>query len=82
MTKNNPLYGIAAGGLPGAQRALGIFREEIDRVMVLVGCCSVAELSPELLYFTDVMLRPSASGKAEFRLIDPAAKAVAEGQAA
>lgn len=73
------LYGIAAGGLPGAQRALGILREEIDRVMALIGCRSVAELSPELLHFTDAVLRPSAPGKAELRLIDPAAKAVAEG---
>ena len=73
------LYGIAAGGLPGAQRALGIFREEIDRVMALIGCRSVAELSPELLHFTDAMLRPSAPGKSELRLIDSAAKAVAEG---
>lgn len=73
------LYGIAAGGQPGAQRALGILREEIDRVMALIGCRSVAELSPELLHFTDAVLRPSAPGKAELRLIDPAAKAVAEG---
>lgn len=76
------LYGIAASGLPGAQRALGIFREEIDRVMALIGCRSVAELSPELLHFADAVLRPSAPGKSELRLIDPAAKAVAEGQAA
>lgn len=73
------LYGIAAGGQPGAQRALGIFREEIDRVMALIGCRSVAELGPEVLHFADSLLRPATHDKAELRLIDPAAKAVAGG---
>ncbi|MEK6593222.1 MAG: alpha-hydroxy acid oxidase [Pseudomonadota bacterium] len=73
------LYGIAAGGQPGAQRALGIFREEIDRVMALLGCRSIAELGPEVLHFADSALRPVPHGRAELKLIEAAAKAVAEG---
>jgi len=39
------LYGVAAGGEAGAARAIGIFRDEIDRVLALVGCRSIAELN-------------------------------------
>ena len=41
------LYGTAVAGQAGAARAIEIFREEIDRVMALVGCCSVAEITSE-----------------------------------
>ena len=47
------LYGTAAGGEAGAARALAILREEIDRVMALLGCNSIAELGREYLHFTD-----------------------------
>jgi (S)-mandelate dehydrogenase len=40
------LYGVAAGGQPGVARALAILRDEIDRVLTLLGCASVAELNP------------------------------------
>jgi (S)-mandelate dehydrogenase len=40
-----PLYGLAAGGGPGAARALAILRDELERVMFFVGCRSVAALS-------------------------------------
>jgi len=43
------LYGVGAGGEAGAARAITIFREEIDRVLALVGCKSVAELNPDYL---------------------------------
>ena len=43
------LYGTAAAGQAGAARAIEIFREEIDRVMALIGCRSVAELNSEYL---------------------------------
>ena len=43
------LYGVGAGGEAGAARAINIFREEIDRVMALVGCRSVADLNPDYL---------------------------------
>jgi (S)-mandelate dehydrogenase len=40
-----PLYGVAAGGEPGAARALAILRDELERAMLLTGCRSVAALS-------------------------------------
>lgn len=57
------LYGIAAGGQPGAQRALTIFREEIDRVMALLGCRSVADLGPECLHIVEGALRAAAQAR-------------------
>ncbi len=50
------LYGVATGGQAGADRALAIFREEIDRVMALLGCRGIDELSPEYLYESDAPL--------------------------
>jgi isopentenyl diphosphate isomerase/L-lactate dehydrogenase-like FMN-dependent dehydrogenase len=44
------LYGIAAGGQDGAARALDIFREELDRVMALLGVRTIDELTTEYLY--------------------------------
>jgi (S)-mandelate dehydrogenase len=43
------LYGTAVGGEAGAARAITILREEIDRVMALIGARSIAELSPDFL---------------------------------
>ncbi len=43
------LYGTGAGGEAGAARAITIFREEIDRVMALIGCRSIADLGPQYL---------------------------------
>ena len=39
-------YGVAAAGEDGAHRAILILRNEIDRVLALLGCNSVAELGP------------------------------------
>jgi len=44
-----PLYGVAAHGEAGASRAIEIFREEISRVMALLGVRSVAELDRRYL---------------------------------
>ena len=46
------LYGITAGGEAGAAHAIKILRTEIHRVMALLGCSSVAELSPDYLVQT------------------------------
>ena len=43
------LYGTAAAGEAGAGRAIAIFREEIDRVLALIGCRSIAELNRDRL---------------------------------
>jgi (S)-mandelate dehydrogenase len=47
------LYGTAAAGEAGAARAIAILREEIDRVMALIGCRSIADLGPEYLRFVN-----------------------------
>ena len=72
------LYGVAAGGYAGASRAIAIFREEISRVMALIGCASVDQLGPECLHFTDDALRSrDSSGRPELKLLDTG-RAVAE----
>jgi len=43
------LYGCAAGGVKGATRAIDILRDEIDRVMVQIGCPSFDQLGPAWL---------------------------------
>lgn len=39
------LYGLAAGGQPGVERALSILRSEFERTLALVGCSAVSTLS-------------------------------------
>ncbi|OGA39178.1 MAG: alpha-hydroxy-acid oxidizing enzyme [Betaproteobacteria bacterium RIFCSPLOWO2_12_FULL_62_13] len=72
------LYGTAAGGHAGAARAIAIFREEIDRVMALIGCRSIAELGPEYLQFTEPASRPAGPAKAGLKLLE-SSRAVTEG---
>jgi (S)-mandelate dehydrogenase len=43
------LYGLAAGGECGVERALEILTAEIDRVLGQLGCCSVADLAPYMV---------------------------------
>lgn len=62
------LYGVAAGGEAGARRALALLREEIDRVMALIGARSVAELSPEFLAAPE--LRAPESARASLKLLE------------
>jgi isopentenyl diphosphate isomerase/L-lactate dehydrogenase-like FMN-dependent dehydrogenase len=47
MLGRAPLHGTASAGEAGALRALQIYRDEIDRVLALVGCVSVAGLGPD-----------------------------------
>jgi (S)-mandelate dehydrogenase len=47
------LFGAAAGGEAGALHALNLLRTEVDRVIGLLGCNSVAELNPEFLRFDE-----------------------------
>lgn len=46
-----PLWGVAADGEPGARLALGILRDEIDRVMAFTGSPDLAALTRDLLHF-------------------------------
>lgn len=66
------LYGVASGGEAGARRALAIFREEIDRVMALIGARSVADLTPEILRAPDLALRAVEAARPGLRLLDTA----------
>ncbi len=47
------LYGAAAGGIAGVNKAVSIFRNEIDLVMGQIGCPSLAELGPDFLWRDD-----------------------------
>ncbi|MPZ47233.1 MAG: alpha-hydroxy-acid oxidizing protein [Betaproteobacteria bacterium] len=47
MVGRAPLHGTASAGEAGARRALQIYRDEIDRVLGLIGCSSVDELGSE-----------------------------------
>jgi isopentenyl diphosphate isomerase/L-lactate dehydrogenase-like FMN-dependent dehydrogenase len=71
------LYGVAAAGEAGAVRAIALFREEIDRVMALIGARSVAELGPEFLHFIDNGFRRMVPQRAELKLLDGARAAEA-----
>ncbi|WP_245587962.1 alpha-hydroxy acid oxidase [Carnimonas nigrificans] len=42
-------YGVAAAGQQGVQRVINILNDEIDRVLGLLGCNSLAELTPDHL---------------------------------
>lgn len=46
MTGRPYLYGLSAFGAPGVRRALEILRDELQRTCALLGCASVAELTP------------------------------------
>ena len=44
------LYGLAAGGQPGVERALTLLQREVERAMVLTGCRRIADITPELIW--------------------------------
>ncbi len=41
------LYGLAAGGQAGVERALGLLRAEVERDLALLGCRQLSDLRPE-----------------------------------
>ncbi len=43
------LYGVCAGGEPGASRAIEILRDELVRTMQLCGVAKLSQIGPELL---------------------------------
>jgi L-lactate dehydrogenase (cytochrome)/(S)-mandelate dehydrogenase len=47
------LYGVTAGGIPGAAMALKIFRREIDISMAQMGATAIADLGPQCLMWED-----------------------------
>jgi len=67
------LYGIAAGGQSGAELAFKIFREEISRVMALLGCNGVAQLDRDFLQEAEKPLLGAPSARAgEAKVLDRA----------
>ncbi len=77
MVGRSTLYGVAAAGEAGAVRALEIFREEISRVMALLGCNTIADIGPQYLQFADPQLRHPALPRPVLRSVGDK-KAVAE----
>jgi isopentenyl diphosphate isomerase/L-lactate dehydrogenase-like FMN-dependent dehydrogenase len=47
MLGRAPVYGMASAGRAGAIRAIQLYRDEIDRVLGLIGCQDVADLGPQ-----------------------------------
>jgi L-lactate dehydrogenase (cytochrome) len=47
------LFPLAAAGERGVERALGLMRSELERDMKLMGCTSIAQLSPANLRFRE-----------------------------
>lgn len=47
------LYGVTAGGVVGAAKALEIFRREIDVSMAQIGVTNIADLGPQFLMWND-----------------------------
>jgi L-lactate dehydrogenase (cytochrome)/(S)-mandelate dehydrogenase len=54
MLGRAPLHGTAAAGEAGARRALQIYRDDIDRVLALVGCTRIDQLNREYVDMTSV----------------------------
>ena len=48
------LYGAAAGGTPGARRAIDILRKEVDQVLGQIGCPDIDALGPANLVPADL----------------------------
>jgi 4-hydroxymandelate oxidase len=44
------LWGLAVDGEAGAAHVLDILKAEFDRALALSGCCSVADITPDLIY--------------------------------
>ena len=51
------LYGVVAGGVPGASKAAGILRNEIDLVMAQIGVTRLDQLGPDFVHWDEEELR-------------------------
>jgi isopentenyl diphosphate isomerase/L-lactate dehydrogenase-like FMN-dependent dehydrogenase len=61
------IYGTAIAGQAGAARAIEIYRDEIDRLMALIGCSSISELNPDFLVMPPEFEAGSYSGVNQLR---------------
>jgi L-lactate dehydrogenase (cytochrome)/(S)-mandelate dehydrogenase len=60
------LYGAVAGGDVGAERAISILADEVDRALALVGCPRAADLCGEFLH-----PHPDAPAQTAYPIFDP-----------
>lgn len=58
------LYGAAAAGRKGIQKAIDIVRKEIDKVMAQIGCTELASLQPGYLHASATTARGIGQGRA------------------
>lgn len=49
MVGRAPLYGVATSGQTGAELALSMLRNELENMMALCGCSSIADISSDLI---------------------------------
>ena len=49
LVGRGPLYGVSVAGQKGAARALEIYRDEIDRILAMIGCPGVDQLDRSYL---------------------------------
>src|SRR5258708_8519641 len=47
------LYGVTAGGIPGAAKALNIVRRQLDSTMAPLGATKIANLGPQFMMWKD-----------------------------
>lgn len=47
------LYGVIAGGVPGATKAVRLLRSEMETVMAQMGCPSLDQLTPDFVLWDD-----------------------------
>jgi L-lactate dehydrogenase (cytochrome)/(S)-mandelate dehydrogenase len=64
------LYAVAAGGQPGAARALQIMRNEVDMVLAQIGCRAFEELDASYLWPAESAASPR---KAQIRVLEQVA---------
>jgi (S)-mandelate dehydrogenase len=62
MIARATLYGLMAAGERGARRALDILMTEIDRTLGQLGCCTVGDLGPHLLWRSHLMTNAASTG--------------------
>jgi len=72
------LYGVAAAGEAGAARAIAILRDEVSRVMALIGAREVAELDPQFVQLPPAPARESGrpAGDTALPAVEPRVRVV------
>ncbi|MGE0750402.1 MAG: alpha-hydroxy acid oxidase [Variibacter sp.] len=71
FTGRATLYGVSAGGVAGALKAIDILRTQIDLTLAMLGCTSMDELGPHILFDPQTRQflaepKPATAGVREF----------------